>query len=146
MEFFKKLFNGIFYWLTNCLMPSDKCNSITAKAMGLIFSLFDDALSLDVPFGTPQYYGSMYNKYILYGLTRALLCVPFIFAHHERCWFCGRHTMASMNFHRPGFRNSKRKFTPQQCWTCRKPPTSPVLVSKPKQFLEVLIVYQCRMT
>ena len=33
-------------------MPSDKCNVITAKAMGLIFSLFNIA---SVPFGIPQY-------------------------------------------------------------------------------------------
>jgi len=70
-------------------MPSEKRNSITEKAMGLIFLL---ALSLDVPFGTPQY-----MQYILHGLTRALLCVPFIFVHHEKCQFCGRHVMASMN-------------------------------------------------
>jgi len=35
-----------------------------AKAMGLAFLLFDVALSLDVPFGTPQY-----AQYILHGLT-----------------------------------------------------------------------------
>ena len=29
--------------LTNCLMPSDQRNVITAKATGLIFSLFDVA-------------------------------------------------------------------------------------------------------
>ena len=34
-------------------MPSDKCNLITAKAMSLIFSLFD--IALEVPFGIPQY-------------------------------------------------------------------------------------------
>jgi len=49
-------------------MPSDKHNSITAKAIGLIFLLFDIASSLDVPFGTLQYV-----QYILRGLTRALL-------------------------------------------------------------------------
>jgi len=71
-------------------MPSDKCNMITAnyKAMGLIFLLFDIALSLDVPFGTLKYV-----QYILYGLTRVLLCVPFVFAHHKRYRFCGRHMM-----------------------------------------------------
>jgi len=53
-------------------MPSDKRNSITAKAMGLIFLLFNIASSLDVYFCTPQYV-----QYILHGLTRALLCVPF---------------------------------------------------------------------
>jgi len=73
-------------------MPSDKPNSIMAMAMGLIFLLFDVTSSLDVPFGTSQYI-----QYILHRLTRALLCVPFIFAYHERCRFCGRHVMASMN-------------------------------------------------
>jgi len=82
-------------------MPSDKHNSITAKAMGLIFFLFDVALSLDVPFGTPQHV-----QCILQGLTSVLLCVSFIFAHHEKCQFCGMHVMASIfvteivcNFH-----------------------------------------------
>ena len=37
-------------YLTICLMLSDKHNLITAKAMGLIFSLFTIALSQDVPF------------------------------------------------------------------------------------------------
>ena len=37
------LFNGFFYWLTN------KHNPITIKAMGLISSLFNVALSGDVP-------------------------------------------------------------------------------------------------
>ena len=36
-------------------MPSDKCNLITAKAMGLIFSLFDFVSAREVPFGIPQY-------------------------------------------------------------------------------------------
>jgi len=64
--------------------------------------------------------------------------VPFIFTHHERCRFCGRHVIASMiihNFHRPGFSNSQQVFTLQYCWTCRKPPTSPVLVSETKTMI-----------
>ena len=36
-------------------MPSDKHNSIMAKAMGLIFSLFDITSAREVPFGIPQY-------------------------------------------------------------------------------------------
>jgi len=36
-------------------MPSDQSNSITAKAMGLIFSLFDAASAQEVPFGILQY-------------------------------------------------------------------------------------------
>jgi len=72
-------------------MPSDKRNLITAKAMGLIFLLFDVASSLAVPFGTLQY-----AQYILHGLTIVLLCVPFIFAHHKKCRFCGMHVMASI--------------------------------------------------
>ena len=49
-------------------MPSDKRNSITAKATGLIFSLFDVALARQVPFGIPQYV-----QRILHGLTNVLL-------------------------------------------------------------------------
>ena len=36
-------------------MPSDKRNSIAAKATGLIFSLFNVASAGQVPFGIPQY-------------------------------------------------------------------------------------------
>ena len=61
-------------------MPSDKLNSITAKAMGLIFSLFDIASARQVLFGIPQYI-----RCILHGLTSVLLCVPFIFADSKRC-------------------------------------------------------------
>ena len=55
-------------------MPSDKHNSITAKATGLIFSLFDVALAQQVPFGILQNV-----QCIIHGLTTVLLCVPFIF-------------------------------------------------------------------
>jgi len=56
-------------------MSSDKRNSI---GYGLDLLLFNVASSLDVPFGTLQYV-----QYILNGLTRALLCVPFNFSHNE---------------------------------------------------------------
>ena len=65
-------------------MPSDKCNLIMAKAMGLIFSLFDVVSAQEVPFGIPQYV-----QYILHGLTSVLLCVPFIFVDSEKCRFGG---------------------------------------------------------
>ena len=45
-------------------MPSDKGNSISAKATGLIFSLFDVASAREVPFGILQYV-----QCILHGLT-----------------------------------------------------------------------------
>ena len=61
-------------------MPSDKRNSITAKAMGLIFSPFDVASAREVPFGIPQYI-----QCILHGLTSVLLCISFIFADSEKC-------------------------------------------------------------
>ena len=61
-------------------MPSDKCNSIMAKATGLIFSLFYIALAREVPFGIPQYV-----QCILHGLIDVLLCVPFIFADSKKC-------------------------------------------------------------
>jgi len=67
-------------------MLSNKRNSITAKAMGLIFSLFDVASARDVPFGTLQYV-----QCILQGFTSVLLCVPFIFA----ALFGWLHMMAS---------------------------------------------------
>ena len=63
-------------------MPSDKCNSIMAKAIGLIFSMFNVASAREVPFGIPQYI-----QCILHGLTSVLLCVPFIFADSEKCRF-----------------------------------------------------------
>ena len=49
-------------------MRSGKRNLITAKAMGLIFSLFDIASAREVPFGIPQYI-----QCILHGLTSVLL-------------------------------------------------------------------------
>ena len=64
-------------------MPLDKRNSIVAK-VGLIFSLFDVASALEVPFAIPQYI-----QCILHGLTSVLLCVPFIFADSEKCRFGG---------------------------------------------------------
>jgi len=70
-------------------MPSESCNSTMVKATGLMFSLFNIR---EVPFAMPPCI-----QYILHGLTRVLLCVPFIFAHHKRCRFCGRHTMASIS-------------------------------------------------
>ena len=63
-------------------MPSDKRNSTMAKAMGLIFSLFDVALPRQVPFGIPQYV-----QCILHGFTSVLLCVPFILGDSKRCRF-----------------------------------------------------------
>ena len=65
-------------------MSSDKRNLITAKAAGLIFSLFDVTLAREVPFNIPQYV-----QCILHGLTSVLLCVPFIFADSEKCRFSG---------------------------------------------------------
>ena len=65
-------------------MPSDKRNSIMAKATGLIFSLFDIASAREMPFGIPQYV-----QCTLHGLTSVLLCVPFIFADSERYRFGG---------------------------------------------------------
>jgi len=70
-------------------MPSDSRNLTTmAKATGLIFLLFDIASAQEVPFSI-----SLYMQCILHGFTRAFLCVPFIFAHHKKCQFCGRHVI-----------------------------------------------------
>ena len=60
-------------------MPSDKHNSVTAKATTLIFSLFDVASTQEVPFGIP-----LYVQCTLQGLNSVLLCVPFIFADSEK--------------------------------------------------------------
>ena len=54
-------------------MPSDKRNSITAKAMGLISSLFNVASSWDVPFCQP-----LHLQCSRHGSTKAYLCSPFL--------------------------------------------------------------------
>jgi len=69
-------------------MPSDLRNSTMAKATGLIFSLSNVASAREVPFAIP-----LYMQCILHGLTTALLYVPFIFVHHEKCRL---HMMASI--------------------------------------------------
>ena len=52
-------------------MPSSKRNSITAKAMGLIFALFNVASSRDVPFRQPLQLECLHH-----GFTKAHLCFP----------------------------------------------------------------------
>ena len=74
-------------------MPSGKRNSIMAETMGVIFSLFDVALSRDVPFGIPQYVQCTHH-----GLTFVLLCVPFLFAVSQRCQFAVVQCMASLQY------------------------------------------------
>jgi len=59
--------------------------------MGLIFSLLDVASAREVPFAI-----LLHIEYVLHGLSMALLCVPFIFVHHEKCRFSGRHVIASI--------------------------------------------------
>jgi len=88
-NFLKNLFNRIF-WLTACLMPSDSRNSTMAKATALMFLLLLDVASArEVPFAIP-----LCIQCVLHGLSTALLCVPFIFVHHEKCRYSGRHVMA----------------------------------------------------
>jgi len=66
------------------LMPSDLCNSTMAKATGLIFLLLDVASAQEVPFAREVPFAiPLYIQCVLYGLSMALLCVPFIFVHHE---------------------------------------------------------------
>ena len=60
-------------------MPSDQHNSITARATGMIFSLFNVASAQEVPFGILQYV-----QCLLQELTSVLLCVPFIIADSEK--------------------------------------------------------------
>ena len=50
-------------------MPSDKRNSITTNAMGLIFALFDVAFSRDVPFHQLQQLQRLHH-----GSAEAHLC------------------------------------------------------------------------
>jgi len=61
-------------------MPSESRNSKMAKATDLIFSLFSVTSARELPFAMP-----LYMQCILHGLTMALLCVLFIFVHHEKC-------------------------------------------------------------
>jgi len=75
------------------MRPSDSRNSTMAKAIGLIFSLFDVASAREVPFAIP-----LYIQCVLYGLSMALLCVPFIFVYHEKFQFSDRHVMASIEY------------------------------------------------
>ena len=65
------LFNRIFYWLTELLMPSNKHNSIMAVATGLISSLFNVTLSGDMPFCQLQQVQCLHH-----GSTKAHLCSP----------------------------------------------------------------------
>ena len=64
-------------------MPSNKHNSIVAKATGLIFSLFDIASARQVLLA----YCSMYNAFFMDLPASVLLCVSFIFADSEKCRF-----------------------------------------------------------
>ena len=66
-------------------------NLITAKAMGLIFSLFDITLSQDVPFYQPQYVQCMHH-----GLSFVLLSVPFVVADSPRCQFAVAQCMTGL--------------------------------------------------
>ena len=63
-------------------MPSDKHNLVTAKAMGLIFSLFDVISAQQVSLGILQYIQCTHH-----GLTFVLLYVPYLFADNPRCQF-----------------------------------------------------------
>ena len=83
----KKIIQG------NFLLTNLKRNLITAKAMGLILSLFDVALSRDMPFGI-----LLYVQCMLHGLTFVLLCVPFLFADSPRCRFAVVQCVASLPY------------------------------------------------
>jgi len=81
-------FKNSIYWilcwlihsLTHSLMPSAKHNLAMDVATGLISSLFDVALSRDVPFRQPQDVQCMHH-----GLIFVLLCVPVLFAEVSIC-------------------------------------------------------------
>jgi len=65
------MINLKIFLLTIWPMPSDKHNSITAKAMGLISSLFNVASSRDVPFCQLLQLQCSHH-----GSTKVLLCFP----------------------------------------------------------------------
>jgi len=62
-------------------MPSDLRNSKMTKAMGLIYLLFNIASALEVSCYVTVH---TYNTFFM-DLPGPYFCVPFIFAHHERC-------------------------------------------------------------
>jgi len=64
---------GLTTWLSDYLMPSDKRNSITTRAMGSISSLFNVTSSLDVPFCQ-----LLQLQYFHYGSIKAYLCSWFL--------------------------------------------------------------------
>ena len=68
-------------WLIIWLMPSDKHNSITAKGMGLISSLFNVTLSRDVPF-----YQLLQFPCSHHGSTKAYLCSPLFLSPLLHRW------------------------------------------------------------
>ena len=87
----KKLAQLCNPWFTSILkaiscpplyFPSDKHNSIMAKAMGLILFTVQHCCSRTRPFW-------QYVQCILHELTSVLLCIPFIFADSDRCQFGG---------------------------------------------------------
>ena len=70
---FSFLLTDYLTYLTDYLMPSDKRNSITTRAMGSISSLFNIASSRDVPFRQPLVLQLQYSHH---GSTKAYLCSP----------------------------------------------------------------------
>ena len=68
---FWNFFIWFFYWLTGYLMPSDKHNSITAKAIDLISSLINVTLSRDVPFRQPLQLQCSYHTKLTFVLVSA---------------------------------------------------------------------------
>ena len=72
-------------WLTDWLTDwpaSPKHNSTMERATGLIASLLNVTLSLDVPFCQLQQLHSKHN-----GATFVLLCILVLFADNTRCQF-----------------------------------------------------------
>ena len=69
--------NWLTDWLTySLIMPSDKHNPITARAMDFIFALIGIVLSQDVPFRQPQQL-----QHLHHGFIKAYLCfhrAPFL--------------------------------------------------------------------
>jgi len=87
LNFEKNLFNKIFYWLTNCPMPSDSRNSTMAKATGLIFFTVRHR-----PRGA--FCHSAVHTVHSSWTYHSPPFLPFIFVHHEKCQFSGRYGKA----------------------------------------------------
>jgi len=64
-------------------MPSDQCNSITAKATFLNFSLFDIVSAREEPFGIPQYVQCILqvSSFVFHSSLLTVKCINLVVVH-----------------------------------------------------------------